>query len=397
MKKILSALMACLLLALLAGCGAEEPEESSAVCFVLGSHSNFPVVSVSQFYTDVYDACYSYGSVSAVSVSGSSQVAANYDITLPSVRVDTEKRRQLAEGNTATVLRALQTVTADAPEVDTLGAITLGRDLLAKKNADRKTLVVVDSMLSTTSLLDFTSSSLIEQDPDEIVAQLAQRHAVPDLTGIEVRVMGLGQTCGEQPALTADYTYKLREIWIAILNATGCLSVEIDPTPLGGTVPEGLPHVSAVPVVADALSFSAGEILPDVTRFDESSVRFKGDSAEFSDPVQAQEALAPIAAILRNAPEAEIVLAGMTASVGGDGVALSLARAEAVKQVLTEAGANPAHITCVGLGRSENCLRVDDLDENGRLVEEYAKLNRAVFLFLKDSPTAQALGLGEGG
>lgn len=393
MKKFLTALTICLLLALLTGCGAKEPEESVAVCFILGAHSNFPVVNVSQLYTDVYDACYSYGSASAVAVSGSSQVAVNYDISPPSTRIDADKRRQLAETNTATVLQALQTVSAGTPEVDTLGAITLGRDLLVKKDASQKVLVIVDSMLSTaSSLLDFSSNLLIEQDPKEIVAQLEQRHAIPDLSGVEVRVMGLGQVCGDQPPLTADYSYRLQEIWTAILQASGCLALEFDPTPLGGTAPEGLPHVSTVPVVADALSFSETTALPEVIRFDEAAVKFIGDSAEFSEPDQARETLLPIATVLQDAPEMEVVLAGMTASVGDDGVALSLARAEAVKSVLVEAGADPARIICVGLGRAaDNSLRVYDLDENGHLVEEYAKRNRAVFLLQK--ATAEALGV----
>ena len=391
MKKLLTAFAVCFLLALLAGCGTKEPEESVAVCFVLGAHNNFPVVNVSQFYTDVYDACYSYGSAAAVAVSGSSQVAVNYDITPPSIRVDADKRRQLAGASTATVLRTLQAVSADAPEVDTLGAIMLGRDLLVKKDASQKVLVIVDSMLSTTPLLDFSSSNLIEQDPEEIVAQLEQRHAIPDLSGIKVRVMGLGQVCGDQLPLTADYAYRLREIWTAILQTSCCLSLEIDPTPLGGTAPKDLPYVSTVPVVADALSFSEAAAMPDVIRFDETAIKFSGDSAEFSEPDRARETLLPIADVLQDAPETKIVLAGMTASVGDDGVALSLARAEAVKSVLAEAGANPTYITCIGLGRRNNCLRVNDLDDNGCLVEEYAKLNRAVFLFLKNSPTAEAL------
>ena len=253
----------------------------------------------------------------------------------------------------------------------------------------------MDSMLSTASLLDFSAGGLIEQSPEEIVSQLEQRHAIPDLSGIEVRVMGLGQTAGDQPELTAGYRHKLQEIWTAILNASGCLSLEIDPTPLGGTAPEGLPAVSIVPVVAHALSFSDDTGLSSVIRFDETAIKFNGDSADPSDLAQAQEILAPIAAILRDTPGTQIVLAGMTASVGGDGVALSLARAEAVKGILVQAGVDRDCITCVGLGRADNCLRVNDLDTNGCLVEKAAKRNRAVFLFLKDSPTADALGLGE--
>ena len=71
----------------------------------------------------------------------------------------------------------------------------------------------------------------------------------------------------------------------------------------------------------------------------------------------------------------------------------SLERAKTVKSLLLEMGAADTQVSCVGLGRSENFLRVNDLDKDGNLVESKAKLNRAVFLFGADSDTAKKLEL----
>lgn len=129
-----------------------------------------------------------------------------------------------------------------------------------------------------------------------------------------------------------------------------------------------------------------------VLRVDESSVAFLPDQAELADPEAASEVLQAIAQTLRET-EVPIVLAGSTASVGGDGIALSEARAEAIKEVLVSFGVPQEQITCVGLGRSPWSLRANDLDENGTLIEEQARLNRAVFVFAVDSDAARELGL----
>lgn len=392
MKKVISVLLPFIAaLTLLAGCGSDNGQESTAVCFVLGTHANFPALNVNTLYDKVYNACLSYGSVAAVVVDGEGRVAADYQINPPQVQVDRQKAKQIAEANTAQILQSLSSVSAEVPEADALSALWLGRDLLVDKAEPRKELVVVDSLLSTTGLLDFSASNLIEQEPEIIVAQLRERRAIPDLSGVDVKLLGLGQTCGEQAKLTPDYTYRLQAIWLAILDAAGCRSVEVSSTPLGGAEPEGLPYVSSVPVIEDSLSFDSTAI-PEVIRFDdETSLRFHGDSARFVDRVQAEETVRPIAQVLRDNPTAGILLAGMTASVGGDGLELSLARAEAVKTLLVGEGVPPEQITCLGLGRRENCLRVEDLDSAGRLIENQAKRNRAVFLLLRGSATARTL------
>ena len=85
----------------------------------------------------------------------------------------------------------------------------------------------------------------------------------------------------------------------------------------------------------------------------------------------------------------------MTASTGGTGETLSLARAQACRDLLLELGASETQILCLGLGRSDNFLRVPDLDADGQLIESEAEKNRAVFLFSRESETMMRLQAGE--
>ena len=198
------------------------------------------------------------------------------------------------------------------------------------------------------------------------------------------------------------------------------MTINTTPLKVATESEQSLPAVSTITVIKDSLTFtvpsyieetSVEETMPteetpvtpaettvtpvidEVVRFDETSIKFKSNTAELADKDKAAAALKPIGEILKNNPDLTVYLAGMTASVGGDGKQLSLERAEAVKSLLLDMGANEEQISCVGLGRAENFLRVKDLDNDGNLIEQKAKLNRAVFLFGSDSDTAKKLGL----
>lgn len=69
-------------------------------------------------------------------------------------------------------------------------------------------------------------------------------------------------------------------------------------------------------------------------------------------------------------------------------MSLSLNRANACKKTLVEMGVNESQIETLGLGRQECFLRVKDLGSNGKLVEERASQNRAVYIFDTDSSEA---------
>ena len=202
--------------------------------------------------------------------------------------------------------------------------------------------------------------------------------------------MGLGQTAAPQTRPDAQMQAKLQDLWSAVLQAGTPQSLTFDPIPLSGSAGQMLPVCTTVEFISECLQVETDNPIGE-TPIRLSSVQFVSDSSEFLDRSCAVEALLPIGQYLSGHPEERICLAGMTASVGGSGEALSLKRAEACKALLLELGASETQIQCLGLGRAENFLRVQDLDANGNLIEAAAEKNRAVFLFSCDSETAKKL------
>nr|MBQ4319495.1 hypothetical protein [Clostridia bacterium] len=410
MKKIIITLIMLIFTVLMtAGCDKQAEPEPSAVVFVLGMHDNFPYQGTLAALRDtVYEACYSYGEVTVVVVDGNSYIGADYDIERPDVNIDNAKRKQMARQSTEAIMQRIVSLKAVTPEVDTLSAVNLAADKLRASECASKTVILADSACSTAGILNFAASRLIEDTPENIVNGLKAIDALPDLTDISVEVIGMGQTSGAQTPLSPYMSKNLIRIWDAILTEAGAAEVDIDTTPLAVYESDAdLPYVTPVTVISDTLIYTVPQttpadestdpevqpIMPEVVRFDETAIRFVGNAAAFADEAQAVESVRPIAGLLCANPAKTVYLAGMTASTGGDGIQLSTERAEAVKRLLTDMGCDADRIICVGLGRSQNHLRADDLDDSGNLIESMAKLNRAVFLFEYGSDTAVRLGL----
>lgn len=401
--------------------GGEEAAEPRAVSVVLGAHANFPFAdAVSHIYDDVYGICSSGGEISFIVADGKPFIAADYALPKQDTSYSRTRRRELAEENASVIMSKASSLAAVTPELDTLTALSLAADKLRASECADKTLIVIDSCLSTAGLIDFAAYCLIEESPEDIVSALEERRALPELDGVSVHVTGLGRVSGAQSALSADMLDKLRGIWTAIFVSSGALEVVSDPTPLsdaGSGNGDGLPEVSVVAVISDPLtptktaktteyaddgSFGGDEVeenkesedaLGEAVRFDETSVRFKPDSAELTDRDAAARALSYAGGLLAADPELRVYLIGTTASFGGDGEKLSLERAEEVKKLLTEMGCGEEQITCRGFGRRQSILRVKDTDSAGNLLPDKAKLNRAVFLIASGSAAARSLGL----
>ena len=364
------------------------------ISIVIGRHDNFPAVTLNdkKVYDQVYSAVESYGSVSSVIIDGDPYVSCNYTISRPKAKVDKQKKSQIDKNNTERILNEVQTYSGKTSEIDTLAGISLAADILNGLGQDsEKSMIIYDSGLSTTSLLNFAAENIIDQNSDILVKQLKEAHAIPDMSGISsVTWIGLGQTCGEQGKLTKSYKYKLQKIWEAILKAAGAKSVAIDPTPIANQVStEELPVCSIVPVIAEEIDITdtlEDNEIPELVKWDSNSkVHFLPDKAEFTSPSEATKQLDPIAEYLITNPM-PIYILGMTATVpGGDtGIELSKARSEACKNILIKMGVKESLITCVGLGQTDNFLRVPDTDENGMQTDD-AQKNRAVFIMKADS------------
>ena len=140
------------------------------------------------------------------------------------------------------------------------------------------------------------------------------------------------------------------------------------------------------------------EVLVVPFEINETQVRFIANKAEFLRPDEAKAVLAPVAEKILAHPEATILLAGTTATVGKqEGCAeLSRRRAEAVKELLvTEFGVPEGQLITVGLGYEDDpFVRGRDRDGSGNFVETEAAKNRRVVVVNADTEVAKQI-IGE--
>lgn len=397
MKKFISILLTVFVIIssifIFSGCGNGlnasycEPQN---IAFVIGNHKYFPKLSmnIQSIYDAIFDACFSYGSVSTFISDGESYLAGDYTITAPDVNIDNSKRKQIAKNNTNQIISECSQAKAIAPEIDTLSALIKAGDSLVSSSGI-KTLNIYDSGLSTAGLLNFASQNLIDADPNLIVEQLIEYNAIPRLEGVDVVWTGLGQTCGEQKQLQPSYKTKLENIYTAILKAGGAANVTFNREPIPNVEnTDDLPYCSIVPVVEDVLDFDT--VVPDIVKFDQEKISFVPDSDKFLDETIAHEALQPLAEALNKDTSLHVIIVGSTATDGTlEGCKrLSLQRAERVKTALIEEfGVNASQLQTYGAGQESTPLRVNDL-KDGRLVESEAAKNRAVYIINTESDLA---------
>lgn len=406
MKKIIALIMtiACLSSVLaLTGCSNaahNTKQEPLSLSIVIGAHKYFPQMAIggTKLANKIYEACITYGNISSVIVDGNPITRSNYTVVKSNKDLTKSKEETIAKQNTNTILSECASAKATSPEVDTLEAIKVSANLLNGTDSNNKLMYVYDNGLCTTGMISQLTGDFMSSDHTMLVDKLESLHALPDLTGITVEWTGLGCTTGEQANIPDSYKYKLKSMWTTIIEASGG-RVVFDTTPISGEEIADLPNVTPVPFAKDSLNaedYTSKEVLNEPVVFNESTIKFVGDRAEFIDRDAAMKALIPIAELLKENGDLHIIIAGTTASAGSieDCLTLSKRRAEACKKVLIDYGANESQIECIGLGRAENCFHVDDLNADGTLNEKMAKLNRAIYIFSSDSETAKSIVKG---
>ena len=404
--KIFAFLLALIMITVFASaCTGTEDKEAEALCILFAKQEHFPVVLADRFEDIIYDVCYDYGSVSFALMQANPSVGGDFKVDPPTMKVDREKRTQLARRSADDILEAIESAAPEREEVDVLAAIKLGSDLLKCKTEPVKTLVIVSNMLSTTSLMDFSTGELIEQDVEYIVDQLETVHAIPDLSFIDsIKIYGFGQTCGtEQKKLTDDFKLKLKELWIGVFEAGGCSrdKVLFDTTPLEDIEPSGYPKVATVPVNEVTLVFTTAAPVPTETPQPTEEtpistpvnlledVHFKENTAELIDYDEAIRKLADIAAIILEHPDSTFLVA---AGCAGDistahdsfGMSLSRDRADCIRTILISLGV-PEHQLVAAIGMGSLCIN----HTAGLGTGAAGSVNRVCYILNADTPTGQ--------
>ena len=279
----------------------------------------------------------------------------------------------------ATVAKAVQAVRAASPHADVLDALNDAGRLIRSTSAQGGTVFLEDSGLQDSQPLNFTEPGQLEALPADVVTFLAGQEEVPDLTGVTVVLVGIGDTAPPQQPLGIGLQNHLRAIWTAIIKAGGG-RVETDPYPQQNPAPAHVPTVSLVKVPAlrtwPGPSTGASLPLPDT-----GPVGFEPNTAQFRDSSAARKALGEIAGYLLDNPGARIVLTGTTARFDGDAwdKALSVERANAVKSVLVALSAGTGQIETQGDGWDSPCYE-NDGGPNGPIVNQAAEHNRSVIV-----------------
>ncbi|MGY1696802.1 OmpA family protein [Geodermatophilus sp. SYSU D00814] len=372
MRRLLTVAASLSLVAGLAACGGDDgPDPTGGVAFVVGARSNMPAPRLDGRALEALDTAVEDQSLAAIVVAdGEPDLLGTMQLLIEGAT--NQARDASREDNRELVIDGLTSARAEDEETDLLAAVDLGVRSIASAEGEH-TVVVVDSGLSTAGALDFRQPGLLDTDPETLAADLEAAGHLPDLEGVTVVLQGIGDTFAPQAPLDRPQRVKLIAIWEAIIRAASAADVVVEESPLTQ------PPAGVLPVVAPVEVADARTCTVTLTSND---VRFAADSAEFLDRDAAVEVLAPLARQL-GTPGVSAMLTGTTADVGdmGGQVALSQSRAEAVRSLLAELGAQQDAMAAVGLG-SDFPDYVEDRDANGGLVEEHAAQNRKVVVQL---------------
>lgn len=396
MKKLFCGVLTALSMLSMTGCSGEPaaPEPKNDLIIVLNNSTNRPLADLSLVYDDIEEACGKASDITIIVDDGTPFVAES--LSIPAINKSKSAANQKRDINryTKQVLAVCQNAMAKTGEIDTYSALSLAERSVNPEHNTK--IIVLDSLLPTTGMIDFSEKPLYLTDIEETMPYFSDN--LTNLSYTEINIYGVGEVSGEQPQLSSDDYNKLLDFWNEFFDSVGCTNVNISKKPYSAheEAPESLPDVSLCIVSQDvnkiAVSSEEPEIpesKPPVTtdiiqdntviEFDSEVISFAPDTAEITNKEEAVRRLSNIAGQLNNTSQ-PVILAGLTATYGDaqSSEVLSLKRAEAVKSLFVDELGVTSEIICIGTGYNANKLRVNDLDGNGLLNEEKAKQNRKV-------------------
>ena len=197
---------------------------------------------------------------------------------------------------------------------------------------------------------------------------------MPDMAGISVTFFIAGTDDDQQEIPNSDKE-RLKSFYQTIINSAGGTVKFAEQTSSNEDVDKSSwPAVTAVDIRNSTYS---GEVL-DVTL--EESVLFKSDSTEWIDEQAAEDTLSSLVDAINDSDD-KVVVAGSTATTSSSEeqhIEFSLRRANKVKNLLIDLGADSSKLIAIGIGKSYERYRVPDTGEYAS-EENHAK-NRCVFI-----------------
>lgn len=432
----------------LTGCGNKDVSKTTetaevtkpAVAYMIARTANSkPTDSSAPLIQDTMVNCAeNYGYSFIVRVDGEPELVSgeNMDIDAQFKNASKERLKRDALNRATNLLNIIDEVSAVYPEVDYLEGLRCSAASLQSMDDSytSRSIICCGTGLGTSGYMNF-QNNLLSAEPGVIVEMLQQREALPDLNGITVYWLGMGQVAAPQEKLNPKQSKNLENIWKAVIEASGGEFVPNEYITVSGELntPYELPSVSIVEVPADKPIAFEPEVLEQAetevevvfeeeTAFEESNsekntmeeeteteeetsyekdnafeepialgesqVEFIGDKSEYLHPETAVETIRPIAEYLIKHETVPLLLIGSTAgdNTNESTLQLSADRAEAVKRTLVEMGVDQSRISTIGLG-SDDPWHIKDAGYDGPV----ASSNRKVVLIDARTDLAQEL------
>ena len=379
----------------------KEDNSVDAVVVILGRRANAMAFSERYFEDGVRrfiaDSVYG-GYIGVVIGGGNPRVLEDFDFFTTDPTHTERARNMQIRRDTEIVLDFLkdERYHAETQENDLLDAIQEARSLLnvfeGRARRDGKTIrnrkiIIMDTGIATAGYMNFLTLGInrilfselsdpeLVDDSSRIAEILYRNRALPDLSGVDIVWIGLGDVADPQEVLSRSVRNGIEIVWRVVLEKSGAASIVIEDFPRGTRANEGFPFVTPV-------RFERWEI-------DSDQVNFIANSAEFLNQEEAELNLKDfseeVIRHLNRRPGARIYVVGSiarTSLVRNYSTALSEMRAIAVKDTLAKLGVPAERMVAFGLGEFFPGAEVQF--PNGVFDEEIARRFRKVALIPSD-------------
>jgi len=388
-----------------------NPKKVNALVFVLGRHANanaFSDIYYKEIEKHIKNTVYG-GYIGIVISDGNTRVVERYDYFKTNAtnnRTFNEKVNEYSRVVSSYIMN--ENIRAENPENDLLKAITEARRLLnvfqdiAKdegKIIKNQQIVIMDTGIITTGDMNFLklgidsvlfgtmSSEQLNKYTQEIAELLEINKLLPNLNGVDVVFIGLGDVASPQENLNNPVKNGIENIWRAIFEKCNVSSIDIKDYPKGNRANEYNSDNSGFPYVTP-IKFEQSIINPIITIYTD-QVSFIANQADFLNPENAEILLSRYAdylnRYLRQKPDVNIYVVGSMARANiqrNYSTDLSTRRAITVRDTLVKFGVPEGKMLAFGLG--EFFPNRDDEFPNGLFIEEIARNNRKVVLIPSD-------------
>lgn len=411
-------------------CGRDKDDNSdvkagpSGLVIIIGNHANMVnrvdkifddiLNEEPEYFSDAYtlkgdgnDVKYSAkANIAVVVADGNPQIEdlENYDFKTGYLKEsDTAKKTQdnINKNNRKlSSLLASGELRAKEDEVDLIGAFEVAENYLKNlKDVSERRILVIDTMLPSTGLVDFTELDYANKSGQEIydLVMSANGERMPDLSGLKIRIEGAINICGLQNKEISETSTSIIDFWKIffgesldgdIKNCFGLNGTEMTNSEDG----EGYPYVSPIPVPARKPTSGKENSAPVV--LDAETLKFKQNLATFENPIKAKNYIKTtvkkaIETMLAYDPDRIIYVVGSIAVDSKhnefDTHRISRDRALAVADVLiNECKIPSSNIKVLDCGTNKLSWRDTDEFANGKWQDSLAAKNRVVAIIYSD-------------